>query len=156
VLARLHASAPELVVLLTGLARGYVRTELERRRVPCRHVLLGSRDELARAYHAVDAYLVSSRQEGGPKAVLESMATGVSLVTTRVGQAPDLVEDGINGLLVDVDDVAGLVAGLQRVRDDDELRSRLATAGRPTAEAYADVNLDGRWAELLEGFVRAR
>ena len=41
----------------------------------------------ARAYHAVDVCLVTSRQEGGPKAVLESMAAGVPLVTTRVGQA---------------------------------------------------------------------
>jgi glycosyltransferase involved in cell wall biosynthesis len=156
VLARLHATVSELVVLLTGLARGYVRTELERRGVPCRHVLLASRDELVRAYHAADAYLVASRQEGGPKAVLESMATGVALVTTRVGQAPELVEDGVSGFLADVDDVEGLVAGLRRVHDDEGLRARLAAAGRPTAEAYADVNLDGRWAELLEGFVRAR
>ena len=53
--------------------------------VPYRHVSARSRDELARAYHALDVYLVSSRQEGGPKAVLESMAAGVPLVTTRVG-----------------------------------------------------------------------
>jgi glycosyltransferase involved in cell wall biosynthesis len=155
VLARLHSSVPELVVLLTGLARGYVRTELERRGVPCRHTLLGGRDELARAYHAVDAYVVPSRQEGGPKAVLESMATGVALVTTRVGQAPELVQDGVNGFLADVDDVDALVAALQRVYDDGDLHARVAAAGRPTAEAYADERLDDRWAELLGGFVRA-
>lgn len=155
VLARLHSSVPELVVLLTGLARGYVRTELERREVPCRHTLLAGRDELAHAYHAVDAYVVASRQEGGPKAVLESMATGVALVTTRVGQAPELVQDGVNGFLADVDDVDGLVAALQHVYDDDDLRARVRAAGRPTAEAYADERLDDRWAELLRGFVRA-
>jgi glycosyltransferase involved in cell wall biosynthesis len=155
VLARLHSSVPELVVLLTGLARGYVRTELERRGVPCRHTLLAGRDELAHAYHAVDAYVVASRQEGGPKAVLESMATGVALVTTRVGQAPELVQDGVNGFLADVDDVEALVAALQHVYDDDDLRARMRAAGRPTAEAYADEELDDRWAELLRGFVHA-
>jgi glycosyltransferase involved in cell wall biosynthesis len=73
VLERLRGSVPELFVLLTGPARGYVRKELERLGVPYRHVLLGSRDELARAYYALDVTLVTSRQEGGPKSVLESM-----------------------------------------------------------------------------------
>jgi glycosyltransferase involved in cell wall biosynthesis len=153
-LERLHASVPELVVLLTGLARGYVRTELERRAIPHRHVFLGSRTELSHAYAALDVYLVASRQEGGPKGVLESMASGVPLVATRVGQAPDVVVDGENGLLANVDDGEALVAAVQRVHDDAELRSRLRGPGRATAEAYADEHLDGRWAELLDGFVR--
>ena len=153
-LERLHTSVPELVVLLTGLARGYVRTELERRAIPHRHVFLGSRTELSRAYAALDVYLVASRQEGGPKGVLESMASGVPLVATRVGQAPHVVVDGQNGLLANVDDVEALVAAVQRVHDDAELRSRLRGPGRATAEAYADEHLDGRWAELLDGFVR--
>ena len=58
------------------------------------HRLLPDRDGLASAYHALDAYVVPSRQEAGPKGVLESMATGVPLVTTRAGQAPDLVVEG--------------------------------------------------------------
>ena len=143
---------PELFVLLTGPARGYVRKELDRLGVPYRHLLL-PRDELADAYHALDVYLVTSRQEGGPKAVLESMATGVPLVTTRVGQAPELVTDGENGLLADVDDVDALAAAVRRVRDDTQLRGRLRAAGRPTAEAYAEERLDPQWAQLLDGFV---
>jgi glycosyltransferase involved in cell wall biosynthesis len=152
--ARLRTSVPELVVLLTGPARGYVRRGLERADVPYRHVDVGSRDELAGAYHALDVYLVSSRQEGGPKAVLESMAAGVPLVTTRVGQAPELVRDGENGLLADVDDVEGIAAAVERIHADPALAARLRTAGRPTAEAHALERLDGRWAELLDGFLR--
>jgi glycosyltransferase involved in cell wall biosynthesis len=151
-LSRLR-SIPEVFVLLTGLARGYVRAELERLGIPHRHVFLRSRDDLARAYHALDLYLVTSRQEGGPKAVLESMAAGVPLVTTRVGQAPELVVDGENGLLADVDDGEALAAAVQRVFEDTELRTRLGTAGRPIAEAHADERLDALWAQLLEGFV---
>ena len=153
-LARLRTSIPDLFVLLTGLARGYVRSELERLGVPHRHVYLGSRSELAHAYHAVDAYLVTARQEGGPKAVLESMAAGVPVVATRVGQAADLVVHDDNGLLVEVEDVEGLAAAVQQVHDDEELRRRLRAGGRPTAEAHADERLDARWAELLDGFVQ--
>lgn len=154
VVQRLRTAIPELFVLLTGPARGYVRKELERIDVPHRHIYLGSRDELARAYHALDVYVVASRQEGGPKAVLESMATGVPLVTTRVGQAPELVVDGDSGLLADVDDIDALAAAVERVHDDAALRARLHAAGRPTAEAHAEERLDTLWADLLDGFVR--
>jgi glycosyltransferase involved in cell wall biosynthesis len=153
-LERLRGSVPELFVLLTGPARGYVRRELGRLGIPHRHVQLGSRDKLARAYHAVDVCLVTSRQEGGPKALLESMASGIPLVTTSVGQAPELVVDGENGLLAEVDDVEALAAAVMRVHDDTALASRLRAGGRPTAEAHADERLDARWAELLDGFVR--
>jgi glycosyltransferase involved in cell wall biosynthesis len=152
VLERLRV--PELFVLLTGPARGYVRRELERLGVPYRHVQLPARDDLVKAYHALDVYLVTSRQEGGPKSVLESLASGVPLVSTRVGQAPELVTDRRDALLADVDDVDALAAAVQRVHDDAELRDRLRTTGRATAEAFAEERLDPKWAELLDGFVR--
>ena len=139
-------------MLLTGLARGYVRRELERLGIPHAHHYAGSRDELATAYHALDAYLVTSRQEGGPKGVLEAMATGVPMVSTRVGQAPEVVDDGRNGLLAEVDDVEALAEAVRGIHEDTALRERLRTEGRPTAEAYADERLDPRWAELLDGF----
>jgi glycosyltransferase involved in cell wall biosynthesis len=153
---QLRARISELHVLLTGPARGYVRRELERRGIPYRHVFAGSRRELARAYHALDLYLVASRQEGGPKAVLESLATGTPLVTTRVGQAQELVEDGVNGLVADVDDVEALVELSLRCREDSALRERMRSAGRVTAEAHAHERLDPAWGGLLEGFVRPR
>jgi glycosyltransferase involved in cell wall biosynthesis len=155
VVARLRAEIPELFMLLTGPARGYVRKELDRIGVPHQHVQV-PRERLASVYHCLDVYLVTSRQEGGPKAVLESMATGVPFVTTRVGQAQELVSDRENGLLTAVDDVDALTAAVESVYADASLRARLRDAGRRTAEAYAEVRLDGAWAALLEGFVDRR
>jgi glycosyltransferase involved in cell wall biosynthesis len=151
-LTRAREQIPELVVLLTGPARGYVRHELERRGVPYVHRMLPDRDRLTVAYHALDAYLVASRQEGGPKSVLESMATGVPLVSTRAGQAPDLVVDGENGLLADVEDPAALAAALERIRADPSLVSRLRESGRRTAAATSHEALAPRWEALLDGF----
>ncbi len=152
-LERLREAAPELWVLLTGPARGYVRGELERRGIPYRHLLARSSAELARAYQALDVYLVCSRQEGGPKAALEAMASGVPLVSTRVGQAQELVEDGRDGLLCEVEDVEALASACARVREDSQLAARLRREGRQTAERYALDRLDPLWAALLEGFV---
>lgn len=152
----LKADIPALFVLLTGPARGYVRRELERLSIRYRHVMANGRSELARAYHALDVYVVAARQEGGPKAVLESMAAGIPLVTTRVGQAPDLVEDGGNGVLVGVEDVDAIATAVLRMRDDPRLARDLTEHGRVTAERHAHERLDGLWASLFDGFVTSR
>ena len=151
---RLRERVPELVVLLTGPARGYVRAGLERLGVPYRHVLLPGVDAVAQAYDAIDVCLVTSRDEGGPRAVLESMATGVPLVSTRVGQAADLVRHGENGWLVDVEDVDGLVHWSAHVAEaaEDEL-SAVRAAARATAEDNSYPALRPRWKALLRGFV---
>lgn len=151
-LARVAAAVPDVFVLLTGPARGWVRRELARRGIPHTHVLLDGRDGLPAAYHALDAYLVASRQEGGPKSILESMATGVPFVTTAVGQATDLVQDGVNGLVVPVEDDEALAAAVLRVREDSGLVGSLRVAGRETAEANAHAALVPRWSALLDGF----
>lgn len=148
-----RAEVPELVVLLTGPARGYVRKELERCGIRYRHVLAGSRAELCRAYHALDVYVVPARQEGGPKGVLEAMAAGVPLVSTKVGQAVDLVEDGRNGFLADVEDADAIAGAVLRLRHDGGAARALTEAGRATAEEYAHERLDPLWERLLDGFV---
>jgi len=152
-LALMRERVSELCVLLTGPSRGYVRGELERLGIPYRHATAGSPGELARAYHALDVYLVTARQEGGPKGVLEAMSSGVPLVTTRVGQAQELVEQGRNGLLVDIEDAEGLADCAARVGADTDLVLTLRREGRATAEGLALRSLDSRWAELLDGFV---
>jgi glycosyltransferase involved in cell wall biosynthesis len=150
---RVRSSVSELVVLLTGPARGYVMQELSERGIAYRHALIEGRDRFARAYHALDAYLVPSRQEGGPKSVLESLATGTPLVSTRVGQAPEIVEHERTALLADVDDADALAGYVLRIHDDTRLAASLRTFGRERAEAYAYEHLDLRWDALLEGFV---
>ena len=104
-------------------------------------------------YRALDVYVVASRQEGGPKGVLESLASGIPLVSTRVGQAPDIVEQGVTGLLVDVEDADGLAEAVVRIHDEAELTRALARNGRAAAEGYAYPRLDPLWASLLRGFV---
>jgi glycosyltransferase involved in cell wall biosynthesis len=153
-LERVRHDVAELHVLLTGPARGYVRRRLERLEIPYRHLLARSRADLARAYHALDVCLVASRQEGGPKAVLESMASGIPLVTTRVGQATELVEHGRTGWLVDVDDADGLARWVTTIHGGQA--PGVSERARSTAERYELRRLDPAWDALLAGFVERR
>lgn len=155
--AALRERLPDLWFLLTGPSRGYVRAGLERLGIPYRHTLLPSVDAMVPAYDALDVYLVASREEGGPRAVLESMATGIPLVTTRVGQAEDLVEHGTNGFLVEVEDAEGLASWALHVAEsaaDD--RGALRAAGMRTAQENSYEALTPRWQALLDGFVAQR
>jgi glycosyltransferase involved in cell wall biosynthesis len=141
----------ELFVVLTGPARGFVRAGLEQLGIPHLHAYAVP-GELPRVYRALDVCLVASRQEGGPKAVLEAMASGVPLVTTRVGQAMDLVRHGENGFVVDVGDAEGLAGWLERIHAGIDL-GPLREDARATAELNSYEALTPRWRDLFEGFV---
>jgi glycosyltransferase involved in cell wall biosynthesis len=66
--------------------------------------------------------------------LLEATALQVPVVATRIAGVPRLVIDGVNGLLVEPGDVAGLAAAVTRLAADSDLRARLAGAGRTTIE----------------------
>ena len=66
------------------------------------------------------ALLVPSRSEGLPRIVVEAFAAGVPVVASRVGGLPELVEHGVNGLLVEVDDVAGWRSAVEQLDDNGE------------------------------------
>jgi glycosyltransferase involved in cell wall biosynthesis len=97
-----------IFVVLTGPARGYVKKRLSAAGIPFSHSYPAELTGMAKFYHALDLYLVASRVEGGPLAIVESWATRTPLVTTAVGMAPDICVDGANALVRPLEDAAGL------------------------------------------------
>lgn len=90
---------PNLHVVLAGPARGYVKSGLISAGVPFTDYGMTTPDLISKLYRALDVYLVSSRYEGGPRAILESMASGVPVVSTMVGQAPEVLGESMAHLL---------------------------------------------------------
>jgi glycosyltransferase involved in cell wall biosynthesis len=152
-LTALKPRLPDLWVLLTGAARGFVRRGLEEAGVPYRHVRVREYREIAACFHALDAYAIPSRQEGGPKALLEAMAAGVPVVSTRAGQAMDLVRHRENGWLVEVEEAEALAAGLLEAIDDGEQRRQVIARARVTAEENSHTAQSPAWARLFRGYV---
>ncbi len=144
---------PGLMVLLTGPSRGFVKRGLDQLRVPYRHIMLDRYEDVAQCYRALDTYLIASREEGGPKAVLESMASGVPLVTTRVGQAIDLVQHTTNAWMSPSEDVPGLAAGVLGVYREPQAWTARITNGRVTAESHSYDLQAPLWHRFFSGFV---
>jgi glycosyltransferase involved in cell wall biosynthesis len=149
----LKPQIPNLFVLLSGPARGYVKTGLERIGVPYKHKVVKKYRNISALYHALDVYVVSSREEGGPKAVLEAMAGGIPLVSTKVGQATDLVQHGRNGWLAEIEDAEGLAGLIRRIYEDQAgasgvVRQALLTARENSYEAQLPL-----WTRFFDGFI---
>ena len=90
---------------------------------------------------ALDVFVLPavSRSEGLPTVIIEAMTAGVCVVASRVGGIPDLVEDGVTGLLVPPGSSPALADALQRLVTDPDLRGSFAAAARERARARFSV-----------------
>jgi glycosyltransferase involved in cell wall biosynthesis len=80
--------------------------------------------------------LMPSEMESFGLAALEAMACRVPAVATRVGGVPELIEDGVNGLLYNVGDVDGMAAGAISILSDPAKLERISNAARRTAQDH--------------------
>jgi glycosyltransferase involved in cell wall biosynthesis len=95
--------------------------------------------------------LLPDDRDGIPNVLVEAMAAGTPVVATAVSGIPELVEDGVNGLLVDPEDPEALADALLRLRDDPDLTARLRAAARTTiTERFDGDRLARELAALFE------
>jgi glycosyltransferase involved in cell wall biosynthesis len=100
-----------------------------------------NQDRIRDFYANADVFCLPSFAEGLPVVLMEAMSMQIPCVTTTIAGIPELIRDGIDGLLVAPGDVDALAAALARLMDDADLRNRLALSGR---------------ARVLEGYNLAR
>jgi len=107
-------------------------------------------DELLDLYRQADVFVHVSHTEGVPQVLVEALTCATPIVATAVGGVPPALEDGRLGLLVPPDDADALVAAIERLTDDVELRERLTTAG---LEAAAELTLEAE-AQRVAAYIR--
>jgi glycosyltransferase involved in cell wall biosynthesis len=98
-------------------------------------------------YAQADVALNPSLADNMPNSVLEAYASGVPVVSTNVGGVPDIVVDGVSGLLVPPGDPAAMALAVVRLLDDRNLAARLVQVGLGQAQRYAWPQVKGQWFE---------
>lgn len=118
---------------------------------------VGRRSDMPGIYASLDVMVSSSRQEGLPMAILEGMASGLSLVATTVGDVPTVVLDGRTGITVPSENVELLAAGIVKLLQDSEIRARYGKAARKLVEEkFSAERMADDYLRVYAGVVRGR
>lgn len=106
--------------------------------------------QLREHYAQADVVVMSSFAEGVPVVLMEAMASGLPVVAPRITGIPELVEDGVSGLLVPPGNAESLAAATDRLLCNPDLRNRVGQAGRAVVER--EFNLDAEVESLAAIF----
>ncbi len=102
-------------------------------------------EKMPEVYRNNDIFISASMQEGMSNAMLEAMASGLPIVTTRCEGLAELI-DG-NGLIVEQDNIEGIAKAVKRLADDPELYKRMSTAARKQTEKFDWANVASSYIE---------
>jgi glycosyltransferase involved in cell wall biosynthesis len=110
-----------------------------------RVILRGWMDEPGEALARARLFVMSSRYEGFPNALLEAMACGLPVISTAFKGAQEIITDGVDGILVPVGCAEALGAAIERLLMDPQLSARLAWSARSVALRFSIETIAKRW-----------
>jgi len=135
VFARIAAELPaRLLMIGDGPDRSAAEWQAMRLGVQDRVHFLGKQDNVHELLPLADLMLMPSEMESFGLAALEAMACRVPAIATRTGGVPELIEDGVNGLLFPIGDVEAMATGAIALLRDTERHAAMAAAARKTAQ----------------------
>jgi glycosyltransferase involved in cell wall biosynthesis len=112
-----------------------------------------SQTEVAEALAQSDLFVLPSFAEGVPVVLMEAMAAGVPVVTTHVAGIPELVRDGVHGILAHPGDPASLAGAIDALLDDPRRAHVMGLAGRETVQRDFNIAHETEWlAALFAGY----
>ena len=147
------ASDPHARLILAGdgVLRDEVETQVASLGLTGRVRFLGVRTDIPEVLAASDIFVLSSDYEGNPLSILEAMAAGLPIVSTAVGSVPNLLANGMSGVLVQPGDVGEMSKAMESLLADRQLRQAMGRAGARRARENFDVaNMVRDYEELYE------
>jgi len=152
--ARLNSESARLVVAGDGQEREKLQALSVEMGISQRVEFCGLRDDAEQLLSDADIFVHPAVWgEGFGLTIAEAMASGRPVVASRVGAIPELIEDGVSGLLVPPGDIEALCTAIQRLIEDPELRRQLATRARKCVEERFSlercVEAHAGWCERL-------
>ena len=134
-LVRHERASARLVLVGDGIRRQWVADLAAQKGLGDAVVLTGFRSDVPDLLAIMDCFvLASTRTEGVPQSLLQAFAVGVPVVASRIGGIPEVVHDGVTGLLAEPGDPAALARGILAVLADPDAAARRARAARRMVE----------------------
>ncbi|MFF1509350.1 glycosyltransferase family 4 protein [Streptomyces sp. NPDC058326] len=135
--------------------KGALARQIKDRGLDGQAFLMGSVTPMEPAWAKGSIAAVTSQRESFGMSIVEAMRCGLPVVSTDCPHGPrEIIEDGVDGLLVPVDDVASFARALRRLVEDDELRAKTARAALAASERFDPARIAARhealWTELVE------
>jgi len=120
-----------------------------------RVIFAGFREDIPELLASFDIFVLPSRSEGFGRVNLEAMAMGKPVISTSVGGIPEVVLDGVTGILVPPENSGDLAHGILRLLNDAQLRKSLGSEGRKRVEEHFTVQAHAeRIQEIYENILR--
>jgi glycosyltransferase involved in cell wall biosynthesis len=151
-----HGIRAQLVLVGEGPEHTKIRQVAQQHNLERQVRFLGLRTDIPRLLSAADLCLLTSVSEGIPLTLIEAMAVGLPVVSTRVGGVQEVIEDGKTGLLAPRGDDAALAERVLHVVHNPSLRRQMGELGRERAQAlFSDQQMHDRYfrlyCEMLDG-----
>ena len=151
-LVREHLPKSKLVLVGDGPERSRLeQMTLDRGLTDCVD-FLGTRNDVPALLTSFDIFVLPSRSEGLPMALLEAMATGLPIVATAVGGVPEAIRDGKSGLLIPPEQPQAIADALIRFASDEALRNSIGSAARQDFEQRYELSrMVNAYENLMKG-----
>ena len=141
-MAVVHAAYPRVKLLILG--EGEEENNLKKLARSLELIdtiqFMGLRPDVDRLLHCIDLFVLPSRWEGLPNAVLEAMAAGKPVVATEVGGIPELVVQGVTGVIVPPQDVHALAEAIKALLSDEPRALTMGAAGRERVQRHFSID----------------
>ena len=136
-----------------GPMKGLLTGRIKSMNLESRFVLCGWRHDVADLLGASDAFILPSREESFPQAALEAMAMKLPVIVADVGGVRELVEAGVNGLLLKPGDIEGFASAINKLLNDGTLRLGMSRASLERSAQFGEdkmiKSVAGIYGELL-------
>ena len=136
-----------------GPEMAHLRSLISKDKLVDRVTMLGTieKPKLRRLISESEVFALNTSFESFSFQIVEAMAIGTPVVSTKVGNIAEIVDDGQSGLLIQPDDEEGFIAAVMRISADGELRERLASEGRKKAAGFSIGSTIDKLIAVLDG-----
>ncbi|WP_321853507.1 glycosyltransferase [Paraburkholderia tropica] len=144
------ANGWSVVVIGDGPEKPFLEQKIKALGLSETFLLVGRKNDVASYYEKADLFCLSSLAEGLPMVLIEAQAYGVPCVSFNCLTGPsEIIEHGVNGLLVDCGDVVGLANALRLMMEDQDMRTRMSSASIVAKRKFNRQDIIARWCRLF-------